>query len=232
MCYSKEQSITAWIINLTVCIYLLNTDIGNTELKSFILFLLYIGQMQLIDYIYYNNQECNIINKLTSKLGLFIVYLQPLVLYVLQLCYNSFSINTGLHILAFLYLIMIILYAKNQYIDLNCTEKDNTETKVCCSVGYKIDKNKTEDSRKDKAKWIFYNKQGAGLLNMVYIVLLLFLINNYSSKYKYIAYFVYFFSLILLHFKELNGIYYNYEIPRLWCYFTALSPLILLIIKE
>ena len=82
MCYTAKDSLNAYVINFISSILLYKYSNSN-DMKILALFLLFVGQMQLFDYLFWVNLKCNKINKLVTKLAIIFNHLQPIVLFLL-----------------------------------------------------------------------------------------------------------------------------------------------------
>ena len=77
MCISKEVSMGAFITCTAVCIYLFNRNNKNDHWIASIF--IYIGLMQLLEYMMWIDQECSGINQLATTIGFLHNLFQPLV---------------------------------------------------------------------------------------------------------------------------------------------------------
>ena len=91
MCWNKEISLLSFVFIVVSCIVLINyetDDITTKQNKIIGYYLLFVGLMQLIDYLIWIDLKCNKrTNKLAGYLGPLLNYLQPVVLLILLL-YN------------------------------------------------------------------------------------------------------------------------------------------------
>ena len=78
MCFNKEVSILTYIVGLIGCASLY----FNLNLRIEAIFLAWVVHMQLVEYFLWNNQECNDVNKNTTKIGTIINHLEPIVLWI------------------------------------------------------------------------------------------------------------------------------------------------------
>jgi hypothetical protein len=83
MCFSANASLATFLIG-GIGAYLVWT-LGSAVDKIFGAFMGFVALMQGIEYILWNNQECNRSNKLVSVVGMWLNHLQPLVLGALVL---------------------------------------------------------------------------------------------------------------------------------------------------
>ena len=92
MCYTSSDSLNAYLINLLSSIILFHKS-TNTDMKIASIFLLFVGQMQILDYIFWKNTTCKSTNKLTTKIAILFNHLQPIVLFLLFNYYNYEQTN-------------------------------------------------------------------------------------------------------------------------------------------
>ena len=116
MCYSANDSLIAYKINLIISLIIFNYSIDN-HIKVLSLFFLFVGQMQLFDYIFWKNQKYNNINKITTKIAILFNHLQPIILILLQYIYK-FKLSLISIIVIIIYSILSIIYTFNAF--LNC----------------------------------------------------------------------------------------------------------------
>ena len=93
MCYSLEVSRNSFLINVISCFMLFNFS-KNNNAKILSLFFLFIGFMQLFDWIFWNNQDTfnekkMIVNKIFTKIAMIFNHLQPIVLALLLMYYKK-----------------------------------------------------------------------------------------------------------------------------------------------
>jgi hypothetical protein len=201
MCYSKEVSITTYIIGTIFSILLLkNKKVGLNIAGGF--FLLTI-QMQMIDFLLWNNNKCNQNNINISTIGSIITYVQPIFLYILILSYNKELNQTKKNILTILlglFIIGLYKFTKNQY-PLECTIVTPTSKPYL------------------DWSWVRYNKE----FNLLYLCALglLFYI---GIPYPYNIY------LFILCIGSYIGTFYIMQgraFGTIWCWLAALGPVIL-----
>lgn len=204
MCYTAKDSLIAYSINFVSSIILFKTS-NDLQYKVISLFLLFVGQMQLFDYLFWKNQECNIINKIATRLAIIFNHLQPIVLFLLQY-YYGFKQNIFALTIIILYAILSINYNKEAFNKIVCTLPEN----------YKMDWkwNKLNNSK------IYYT------LFLGYLIVASF---NFKQKNFQIL-----FALIsiITFFVATKTPVLNYSVGRIWCYYGALLPLFILFVKK
>ena len=97
MCYTSKDSLYNYLINISVCFILY--IYGNKEIKLISLFLLFVGQMQIFDYLFFNVSDK--INYIITKVATIFNHLQPIVLSLLFYYYGFKQSNISLIILLF-----------------------------------------------------------------------------------------------------------------------------------
>ena len=121
MCYSKNISLSAYISGTILCA--LVYQIPNPFYKVIGLFFLFVTQMQLIDFFLWDNQQCNSEHRLTSKAGMWLNFMQPIVMCLLVLYYSKrLSSNTRkfIYVCMAIYMVMFLKYAAQYKPSLQC----------------------------------------------------------------------------------------------------------------
>ena len=212
MCFSKELSLRSFLVGIISSIILIifgNKDKVNQN-KAIGYFTMYISLAQIIDYFIWSDINCkNNINKLISKIGPIIIYLQPII-YGLLLNYYIISNNTipnNILIISNIIYIFYYIQTYNKYLDKN--KKD------MCS---KLDNNK-------HISWLWSNEKS--LNNNLYFIFVLLNINNfiYDKEIRN-------FNIILLIFFLIAYYKYNNVFSEIWCYISVSIPLIILLLQK
>lgn len=212
MCYTSSDSLNAYLINLLSSIILFHKS-TNTDMKIISIFLLFVGQMQILDYIFWENTECNSINKLTTKTAILFNHLQPLVLFLLFTYYNYEQTNIS-KIILLLYTLFVIDYTIKLWPNENCEIEINEN--VCCSLPL-------SDLSIIKWKWNYQPNS--------YVIYILFLVYLFSASFNFKTY-KYLFSII-----SIGSFLIGSKIPKLnnslgraWCYLASFSPIFFLLV--
>jgi hypothetical protein len=95
MCYSARSSLTTFLIVITVCIYLWIKG-GNIN-KTLSIILLFISLMQILELFIWLNIECSNINKYISLFIPVLLFLQPIIVIVAILYFNSGRLSPTLY---------------------------------------------------------------------------------------------------------------------------------------
>ena len=200
MCYSANDSLIAYKINFIISLIIFNYSIDD-HIKVLSLFFLFVGQMQLFDYIFWKNQKYNNINKITTKIAILFNHLQPIILILLQYIYK-FKLSLISIIVIIIYSILSIIYTFNALKNVEYTF---------------IDKGVMD------WKW---NKQEFGKLYyfifLMSLSILSFNFTNYNIIYTCII------ANFISFFVATKTPILNYSIGRIWCYYASLIPLFLL----
>jgi len=164
--------------------------------------------MQLIEYFFWNNQECNNINKNITKVGIIINHLEPFVLYLALLYYLPNNIKPWMNYYMLFYLIISIIYTYNAF------------TNECTLVKY------------DTPPYIFWSWNRKKYFEEYYILFLLtlcILIYHVSNDKRKTIYSI-LYSLILF---LVSFIFYEDKKPTgsVWCFIAAFVPYIILLTK-
>lgn len=213
MCYTAEDSLNAYIINLVSSI-LLFINAKNNDIKIVSLFLLFVGQMQLFDYIFWKNTQCNETNKYITRVAIIFNHLQPVILYLL-ISYYGYEQNSLSKIIFISYIITVLVYTIKLWPNYDCVE--NTNVGVCCSLPTGSD---------PKVMYWKWNHLSGNMT--VYILFLLYItvawINLDNSKW---------FGLISLStfLISMKIPPLNLSMGRLWCYIASLIPALMLFIN-
>jgi hypothetical protein len=201
MCYNKEISITTYIIGTIFSILLLkNKKIGLNIAGGF--FLLTI-QMQMIDFLLWNNNKCNQYNINISTFGSIITYIQPIFLYILIISYNKELNKTKKNILTLLvgiFLIGLYKFVQNKY-------------PLECSL--------VTEKSKPYINWSWVeNNRSFNLLYLITLGLLLYI--GLPSPYN-----IYLFVLCIGSYIGTLYIMHGRAFGTIWCWLAALGPIIL-----
>ena len=203
MCFNNEISIISYLIGISGCIILY-----YREYKIESLFYAFVIQMQLIEYLLWLNNSCNWINKLITKIGIVFNHLQPIILYILIVYYNSninkYSLNFINFIIIF-YFISTIAYLSYNYKLLNS-----------CTVGI--------ENKKELFWEIQYGDFKKYYIIFVFTLILLILLG--FNKHNYLNAYLIIMTYVISYIK-----YYNTKgIGTIWCLFAAYVPVLLNIV--
>lgn len=203
MCYSSNDSIIGYLIGTVSSLLLITTK--QTDFVVIGYFFLFVTQMQLFDYIFWNNQDCDFINKTATKLAITVNQLQPLVLIGLQLLFGL-NISQFSVALVLLYALFALPYTKNALESVKCTLPKN-----------------------DLLFWEW------NTLSSNHIVYALFLASLIVSGFNFSKSWIQWFTAMasIASFFIAHKIpTLNQSVGRIWCYFAAFMPAIYYIIHS
>lgn len=201
MCFSPLASLSTFIIGIIGAILCLSLGTSTDKLVGF--FFGFVSLMQCIEYVLWNNQECNDINKLFSLLGMILNHLQPIILCILIILLNnnlSYAKKQIIVILTIIYFIIIASYSIQFRNDNMCTLKNEYN-------------HLSWDWNRMKYKEIVY-------LFYLFMLIFLFYIGTPDKKDGITISWIIFISYIISYF-----IYKDKKIiGTLWCLFAAFTP--------
>jgi len=214
MCYTSEVSRNAFVINIISCVALLvlaNKKLEyDPELKTqyvvVALFFLFVGLMQLFDYIFWTNSASSSINQTTTKIAMISNHLQPIVLTLLVVFVMNKKLDFLCKLIVGLYVVVVITYSASNWNKLDGTQK-------------------TAQSG-DSLNWSWNHFKHSELLYTLFLasLVVLFYKNFSNSQVRVVSVLVvilsFFFSLWKYQIKRSTG--------RFWCYFASLIPIIYL----
>jgi hypothetical protein len=200
MCITSFDSILVYIVNI-VSTYILYNFGGTEDAKVSALFLLFVGQMQIFDYIFWNTEKCSTINKLTTKLAILFNHFQPLLLYYLMQYYGM-TMSRLSTILKSIYIYAATIYSILALYKVNCT------------------------GISEKTGIIYWEWNFMPFNTLFYSLFMIFMISTVQNfndkKYSYFLTFLIVSTYIVGHFKPVL----NETTGRIWCYYAALLPLL------
>jgi hypothetical protein len=123
MCYSKKASEISFLVNVLASYYLYN--LASVQAKILALFFAFVGLMQLLDLIFWSNQDMTnpkqeSINKTFTKIAMVVNHLQPIVFALLIYVFTG-KIGTLSKPILFLYTAVAFYYSANIYEKLSHT---------------------------------------------------------------------------------------------------------------
>lgn len=199
MCITSFDSLLVYGVNI-VSTYLLYYFGGTEDAKVSALFLLFVGQMQIFDYIFWNSDKCSPLNKITTKIAILFNHFQPILLFYLMQYYGM----TMSRLSSFLK--SIYIYAATIYSILALYKVKCTGISEKTGIIY--------------WEWNFmpYNK----LFYLLFIIFMISTVHNFNDKkYSYFLTFLLVSTYIIGHFKPIL----NETTGRIWCYYAAILPL-------
>ncbi len=202
MCYSSNASLISFVTCIVSSTILYNYN------KIIALFFIFISFMQLFDYIFWNNNDKNMINFITTKIAMIFNAMQPVVLAVLIMFFMKQELKTISKILMLFYIICVSIY-----IIINWNKVDYT------LVTY---------MSKPSLDWKWNHMPGFEFIWGLYLItFIILLFENFKSPLNYIL-------IILLVGSFIMSIPYlkKYSLGRFWCYFAGYLPLVIVLIYQ
>lgn len=207
MCISAQMSINVFVIGILLIIIL--NIFGNKDYKKYNLFFSYIFLfvllMQLVDYLIWNDINCsNGLNKFAGIIGPLFNLTQPLLVYFLIKKHLKIKTHKIFDYINYLYLIFIILYLGNYYLNNN----------LCSKL---INKN---------INWAWYNTNFESIMFICYLVVLFF--NSISSNNLFV-----FLSIMILYvFLIFTNIFKKGVAGEFWCFTAPFSLIFILLLQK
>ena len=203
MCFNKDVSILSYLIGFAGCILLYYRDY-----KIEGLFYLFIIQMQLIEYLLWLNNSCNLINKTITKIGIVLNHIQPIILYFLIIYFNS---NVDKYTKIIIHLIIIIyIISTIAYLIYNYKLLDS------CTIGI------------ENKKELFWEIQHGHLFEYyhIFVFAIFFMVLLGFKKHNYLNAYIILASIIISYIVYDK----NKAVGTIWCLFAAYIPLLLNIV--
>lgn len=211
MCYSKNISIYSFTTSILTNLFLIyySSTIKNKEyslnLKIIGYGMMFVGFMQLFDYIFWTNQKENKINFTTTKLAILFNHLQPIVFALLFFFFKGSLGKFSLSVIV-IYGVFALIYTKKAW--------DNTSYTL------------VTDKSKPGLYWEWNYQPYSNYFYAIFLLSLTVLFyENVSFPLNIIGVAIsnltFFYSLIKYNNKG--------DIGRMWCYFASLSSLLFLI---
>jgi hypothetical protein len=203
MCFSPFVSLSTFIIGIIGAI--LCVSLGTSTDKLVGLFFGFVSSMQGIEYVLWNNQECNNMNKLFSFLGMILNHIQPIILCILILILNtnlSYTKKQRIIILTIIYFIIITAYSIQFINDNMCTIKN----------------------KYNHLSWDWNSMKYKEIVYLFYLFMLIFLfyigtpIKKDGITISMIILISYTISYFIYKDKKIIG--------TLWCLFAAFTPIL------
>jgi hypothetical protein len=220
MCYSAEQSINSFVINLITC-YALYTYKNISTYKILALFFGFVGIMQLFDIIFWNTQNIKNINQsrinfITTKLAMFANHLQPIVLAYLIYIFTG-KLGQLSTIIIIFYTFIIIFYTINAYHKITYTLTETVSIRTLSPQ---------DDEIKPSLKWEWNSQYNSIFVYIVFLTTLVILsYENFTYPLNIILSFINIFTFLL------SAYYYKGKsLGRFWCKFAAWVPLLFILL--
>ena len=179
MCFSKEVSLVTFILGLftSYLCYSVNTP----EYKIIGLFFAFVILMQGIDYLLWEHQQCDDLNKNISTTGMLLNHLQPIILFILKNVYLKTS-KVEVFVLI-VYLMFIIPYSLQFIKDKKCTEK----------------------SKNNHLLWKWNGLDYAEIVYIIFLITLVILGLKINKSFSLIMFLSYFISYFIYNNENVAG---------------------------
>lgn len=207
MCYTKEVSRNAFIINIISCYILYNYHSNQNSHKIFSLFFVFVGLMQLYDWIFWENQTKNNINYITTKVAMISNHLQPIILACLLYYFNG-NLTINSKIILTIYIVTILYYSINIYNKIDYT-----------LVSYRS---------KPSLDWQWNSQSNSVIIYTIF--LLTFIILSFENIVYPMNLFLTF--LCIMSFTLASYYYKGINVGRLWCNYSSYIPLLILLVNS
>jgi hypothetical protein len=195
--YTANDSLIGYIINSISSIILYNIS-NDAQYKVIALLLLFVGQMQILDYGFWKNQTCSAVNTILTKLAIVVNHLQPLVLILLQGAFGFKQSPAALILFGF-YIIFGIFYNIDALTQIDCTLPED-----------------------GIMKWKWNSLSGYQYYYFFFMAYLIVAAFNFKSTTVSIATALATIITILVATKTPI---LNKSFGRIWCYYAALMPI-------
>lgn len=111
MCYDSNMSLGALITNIITCFILIYFSYNNLQIRAVSYFLLFVGVMQLWDYIFWNYGPDTTINQCTTKVAMIWNNLEPIILGLVIIFVMKQKLDTFSTIVFSIYTFFSIIYS-------------------------------------------------------------------------------------------------------------------------
>ncbi len=203
MCFSPLASLSTFIIGIIGAILCLTLGTSTDKLVG--LFFGFVSSMQGIEFLLWENQTCNQMNKIVSVLGMVLNHLQPIVLSILILLLNhdlSLLSKQIIIISTIIYAVVITAYSLQFKSDDGCTIKNEYS----------------------HLEWDWNGMKNRTLVYLLFLfmLILLFYIGTPDKKSGIILSAISLISYLISYF-----IYKDQRVVgSLWCLFASFTPVL------
>lgn len=229
MCYSEEQSRKSFVINLITCYVLFTYKDNSPTFKILALFFAFVGIMQFLDIIFWNNQNIQDpqearINWITTKIAMFVNHLQPIILAYLIYMYKH-NLGTISKIILPIYIVIITLYTINAYNKITYTLEQQVSIRDMSDLFFPYPE---DDYTRTSLKWEWNLQNNSWAVYMIFLLTLIILAyENFSYPFNAVLVFINVFTFVL------SAYYYKGKsLGRFWCKFAAWAPLFFILIHR
>jgi hypothetical protein len=201
MCFSADVSLGTFISGIVFSV--LCFSLGTAEAKIIGVFFGFVIFMQLIEYLLWKHQECDLLNKNLTIAGMILNHLQPIVLFLAVILFNKNIPSNNLKIM----ILAVIIYA-------------------IAIIPYSLQFNKfcTQKSKESNNHlvWKWNNMDRAEVVYSIFLVSMMVITFFGMPSHK-----VLYLIITLLTFVISAVIYGKQQVAgALWCYIAAFAPLV------
>ena len=205
MCFSKEVSLITFIVGFISSVLCFLSDSPTYKILG--LFFINVVMVQLTEYLLWGHPQCDDYNKKLSMIQMIIINLQPIVLFMAVLYYNT--LNDKTHIILYTTVIVYLLVIVNYFL--------NAVKEIGCDV--------REEEHKP-LDWKWTNYQNTGFIYLFFAVVISIIgyygLPSLNTPFAVIA---------VVSYLTSGLIYGNKYSGTMWCFIGALLPNLLLISK-
>ena len=196
------DSLVVYIVNIISCILLyFYGHSSDTKIAS--LFLAFVGQMQIIDYSFWKNLTCTSVNTQITRTGIVFNHLQPIVLILLQYKFGLKLSKLSIYI-ASLYTVVAVIYSVFNFYNVKCT------------------------TLSEKTKLVYWSWNKEKFYEVFYSLFLISIISSFSNfENKQFGGLMMVFAILTLVMGFIKP-KLNESTGRMWCYYSAMIPFVLL----
>ena len=207
MCYDAKTSLTTYLISSILSTFLFLS--GDKYDKTIAVFCLTFGQMQLVEYLMWIDQNCGKINHYATILGHILLILQPVSVVLTGYMYGTLNIPSNLLILLIIISFIQLIYVL--YINYR-------NTRQLCS----------REESSGHLEWNFVNgntEKWSLLSKLTYLILLIVPWLLLKDKTKGISIFL----ILILTYGYSNFNFNQWESN--WCFIANIIPVFLLLLR-
>jgi hypothetical protein len=207
MCFSEKASIFSFLVGMIGSI--LCISLGKPEDKITGYFFAFVSVMQLIEFLLWRHQKCDLYNRVLSLTGMVFNHLQPIVLAGVILYFSKTMRNAPLfYFILLLYLIVIIPYSIQFII----------KPRYQCTLKYNA----------DHLKWQWNSLKYASVVYIIFLITIFSFSVIGMPNLNYGIFLAFFGAISYL----LSFYFYIGHVGALWCYFVVFYPICYYLYKK
>jgi hypothetical protein len=206
MCFNAEVSLVTYFTGLIGAALLFKENYRPEAI-----FFAWVIQMQLIEYFLWKNQPCNeltnINNVNTTKFGIIINHMEPIILWLAILYLSKKKLPSAINYFMLIFILITIVYSINSLKKIECTT--------------------VTDKSSPHLHWK-WNFEKYGKFFYALFVLALVLLSYYGLEKGKINSFVIFISFLISYYVYKD----KKSVGAMWCFIAAFGPWILLLLYK